>query len=179
MAPNLGVLMTNRVLTLSLCAALMGSVLTSAKPAKAEACANRDARRALEVRVMQSELMVAALTCGQRKSYNAFVTAFKPNLKNQGAQLRAFFVEQYGPSQGPQHLNRMVTRLANSASQRSLSQSTQAFCAQTQSRFETVLSADAQGLFRLARTNPSASDHGIRSCVEVAGADPQPIPGQN
>jgi len=171
--------MTNRVLTLSLCAALMGSVLTSAQPAKAEACADRDARRVLELRVLQSELMVAALTCGQRQSYNAFVTTFKPFLKDQGAQLRTFFVEQYGLAAGPGRLNNMVTRLANAASQRSLSQPTSEFCAQTLSRFEAVLNADAQGLFQLAHTSPSAADHGIRSCVEMADAEQQPNPGKN
>lgn len=171
--------MTNRVLTLSLCAALMGSVLTSAQPARAEACADRDARRALELRVLQSELMVAALTCGQRQSYNAFVTTFKPFLKDQGAQLRTFFVEQYGLAAGPERLNRMVTRLANTASQRSLNQSNQVFCEQAKSRFEAVLSAPTQDLFHLAHTSPSASDHGVRSCVEVADAEPQPEPEKN
>jgi len=171
--------MANRVLTLSLCAALMGSVVASAQPAKADTCANRDARQALELRVLQSELMVAALTCGQRQSYNAFVTTFKPFLKDQGAQLRTFFVEQYGLSDGPGRLNRMVTRLANTASQRSLNQSNQVFCEQAKARFDAVLSAPAQDLLHLARTNPSASDHGIRSCVEVAGAEKQPNPEKN
>lgn len=151
--------------------ALLGSALVAASPALAEVCADRDARRSLEMRVMQSELMVAALTCGQRQSYNAFVTTFKPFLKQQGAQLRTFFVEQYGPSGGPQRLDRMVTRLANGASQRSLSQPTEAFCAKAKARFDRVLGADAQGLMKMARTSPTAPEHGFDSCVEVAGAN--------
>lgn len=171
--------MAKRIFTLSLYAALMGSVWVSAQPAKADACADRDARRALEVRVLQSELMVAALTCGQRQSYNAFVTTFKPLLKDQGAELRAFFVEQYGLSDGPARLNRMVTQLANVASQRSLGQPTADFCAQTVERFQAVLNANSQDLLQLAHASSSASDHGVRSCVEVADAEQQSNPEKN
>jgi hypothetical protein len=157
----------------------MGSVKTAAGSARAETCADQNARRSLEVRVLQSELMVAALTCGQRQNYNAFVTTFRPVLKTQGAQLRTFFVQNYGLKNGPKRLNKLVTRLANSASQRSLTQSTQAFCAQTEARFKQLLSSDAKTLFTLARTNPTASDHGFGSCVEVARTDFQSNDDQN
>lgn len=161
-------------------AALVGSVLATALPAQAaESCANREARRSLEVRVLQSELMVAALTCGERQSYNAFVTTFKPFLKSQGAELRAFFVEQFGLAAGPNRLNKMVTRLANTASQNSVNVSTQEFCAQAKARFATVLNADTQGLLQIARANPTAMDHGFRSCVEVADSSSKPDAEQN
>jgi len=170
-------MMTKRVLSTGLRtvlgATLIGGVMLAVSPVQAGQCANRDARRALEVRVLQSELMVAALTCGQRQSYNAFVTSFKPFLKKQGANMRTFFVEQYGPSAGPGLLNRMVTRLANAASQRSLGQPNEQFCAQTAARFQSVLTADSQRLIQLARTSPTATDHGFKTCVEVAGAEPR------
>ncbi|HEY9163262.1 MAG TPA: hypothetical protein VIN57_01535, partial [Magnetovibrio sp.] len=147
-------------------AALVGSVLVNTAPAYAAgSCADREARQSLEVRVLQSELMVAALTCGERQSYNAFVTTFKPFLKSQGAELRAFFVEQFGLSAGPYRMNKMVTRLANAASQNSVSVSTQEFCAQAKTRFEQVLHTNTQGLLKLARTNPTAADHGFKTCV--------------
>lgn len=156
--------------------AAVGGVLAlcaPATPAVAQTCADRSAREALEMRVLQSELMVAALTCNQRPSYNAFVTTFKPYLKAQGHQLRAYFTEAFGPTMGPKRLNNMVTRLANTASQNSLSQSTSAFCAQAKQRFDTVLSATPKALARLARANPTASVHGVKSCLEVAEGEPQ------
>ena len=162
--------MTKRVLAMCVCAALVSGALSVASPAKAEVCADRKARQTLELRVLQSELMVAALTCNQRAGYNAFVTTFKPFLKDQGASLRAFFSAQYGPSAGPARMNRMVTRLANTASQRSIRQSTQAFCEKAKARFNTVLSADVQNVLRMARSSPTADDHGFRSCVEVANS---------
>lgn len=161
-------------------ATLMGSVAMSAVPAQAAgSCADREARQSLEIRVLQSELMVAALTCGERQSYNAFVTAFKPFLKSQGAELRTFFVEQFGLSAGPSRMNKMVTRLANSASQNSVSVSTQEFCAQAKTRFEQVLQSNTQGLVKLARVNPTAADHGFKTCVEVADSTAKPDAGQN
>lgn len=129
-------------------------------------CADNSARVGLEMRVLQSELMVAALTCGQRSDYNAFVTAFKPQIKKHSANLKAFFHQAYG-EKATVKLNRMVTRLANQASQRSVTQPTSAFCAQSKMRFAKVLAAAPDQLTRIAHTNPAAGDHGIRTCVEV------------
>lgn len=176
--------MTRRAVTYSLRAALAGAVLmgatvTHAGSARADACADRGAREALEMRVLQSELMVAALTCNQRGSYNAFVTGFKPYLRSQGRELRSFFAKTFGPSAGPQRLNKLVTRLANTASQNSLGQPTNAFCAAAQRRFDAVLSASPQMLAKLARTSPTAKVHGFKSCVEVAESEGAKTPGQN
>ncbi|WP_139134890.1 hypothetical protein [Magnetovibrio blakemorei] len=136
--------------------------------AQAEACMDAAARTALEMRVLQSELMVAALTCGQRPSYNAFVTTFKPYLMRQGGQLKSFFVKSFGPKQGAEMLNKTVTRLANSASQNSLAVSTQMYCDSAAARFAVALKSTPQDLVLLARTNPDAASHGYKSCVEVA-----------
>lgn len=160
-------------------AAFMGVAVTHAGPAHADACADRGAREALEMRVLQSELMVAALTCNQRGSYNAFVTGFKPYLKSQGRELHSFFAKTFGPSAGPQRLNKLVTRLANTASQNSIGQPTSAFCAAAQQRFDAVLSANPKMLAKLARTSPTAKLHGFKSCVEVAESEGGETPGQN
>lgn len=170
---------TARSVRTVLSAALVGSVMTAAIPAQADSCVDRTARQSLEVRVLQSELMVAALTCGERQSYNAFVTTFKPFLKSQGSELRTFFVQQFGLAAGPNHLNKLVTRLANAASQNSVTVSTQDFCAQAKTRFEQVLQASPQGLIQLARANPTAAQHGFKNCVEVADSTVQPGGGQN
>ena len=170
--------MINRYARTSLFAAVAVCGLLAAASAHAQTCADRGAREALEMRVLQSELMVAALTCNQRPSYNAFVTAFKPYLKDQGRTLRAYFTKTYGTGAGPQRLNSLVTRLANVASQNSLTQPTSAFCAQAKRRFDAVLAATPQGLAKLARTNSTADVHGVKPCLEVAEGDVPPN-GQN
>ena len=170
--------MTKRFARNSLIAAAAAGVLTTSAAANAQTCADRGAREALEMRVLQSELMVAALTCNQRPSYNAFVTTFKPYLKTQGQELRTYFTEAFGPNTGPKRLNDMVTRLANVASQNSLTQPTSAFCAQARQRFDAVLNATPQKLAQMARSNPAAGSHGVKACVELAEGDPA-APEQN
>ncbi|HEY9079442.1 hypothetical protein [Magnetovibrio sp.] len=139
-----------------------------AASAKAEVCADTAARTALELRVLQSEFMVSALTCGQRASYNAFVTTFKPYLKKQGGQLRAFFTNAYGAKVGAQKLNGTVTRLANMASQNSLSGGTEAYCKAAETRFLNALKSTDKDLAQMARSNPHAGAHGYKACVEIA-----------
>lgn len=145
--------------------------------AQAETCMDSAARTALELRVLQSELMVAALTCGQRPSYNAFVTTFKPYLKLQGGQLKSFFVKAFGSKTGAEMLNKTVTRLANAASQNSLSASTQSYCDSAAARFAVALKGTPKDLVLLARTNPDAASHGYKSCVEVAERSVAPDEG--
>lgn len=130
-------------------------------------CADPSERIGLEMRVLQSELMVAALTCGQRSDYNSFITSFKPQIKKHSANLKSFFQKAYGKS-ATQKLNRMVTRLANQASKRSLSQPTRKFCAKSQTRFEKILSVKPMQLTQIAHANPAAGEHGFRTCIEVA-----------
>ena len=105
--------------------------------ARAAACPSPMERAALEMRVMQSELMVAALTCGARESYNAFVIKFEPDLVRHGVALRTFFKRAHG-SRASAELNRFVTRLANQASQRSVADRA-GYCAAASRVFEQVL----------------------------------------
>jgi len=149
-------------------AGLAAGIVLGTVPAKAEVCADPAARAALELRVLQSEFMVSALTCGQKSSYNAFVTTFEPFLKMQGGQLRSFFTKAYGPKAGAERLNRTVTRLANVASQNSLTGAAQDYCSAAKARFTTVLKSTSKDLALMARTNPSAKAHGYTSCVEMA-----------
>lgn len=151
-----------------ICAGVVSGVVLGATSVKAEVCADTAARRALEMRVLQSELMVSALTCGQKSHYKSFVTAFKPYLKKQGTQLRAFFAAAYGPKLGTQKLNKTVTRLANMASQNSLSSGTEAYCKAAETRFKTALKSTQKDLALMAHANPHANAHGYKTCVEVA-----------
>ena len=71
-----------------------------------------------EIRKIQTTLMVAALSCGQRENYNQFVVKFRPVLKQYGKVMKADFRKRYGAS-AKKKLNKYVTALANEASQRS------------------------------------------------------------
>ncbi len=86
-----------------------------AGPAAAQSCATPDQLQSFAARVLQTRLMVAALSCDARSDYNAFVVTHQTALKRYGSTLKDFFVSSYGGGYGP-HLNRYVTELANEAS---------------------------------------------------------------
>jgi hypothetical protein len=92
----------------------------------------------IEVRRLQTTLMVAALSCRARSDYNEFIMAHRPSIQSYGKAIKAEFRRRYGKS-GSKELNRFVTRLANEASARSNADRA-GFC------------ADAAALFAQART---------------------------
>lgn len=97
---------------------LCASLLHLAPRVAADTCARDAEHRALDVRALQTEIMVAALSCGYQRDYNAIVTSLKPLFATEAAALRAYFARRYGAN-GTRELDRFVTRLANEESSRS------------------------------------------------------------
>jgi hypothetical protein len=112
-------------------------------------------KEAVAFRYLQTELMVAALSCGRqeyRAKYNTFVIRYRPALKRNGRALRAIFKRNYG-SAGKRRLDDYVTRLANEASMRSMRRGD--FCTLAGNKLDAVLtasrSATQQGLLQRAQ----------------------------
>ncbi|MGH8613491.1 MAG: hypothetical protein ACREYF_16115 [Gammaproteobacteria bacterium] len=157
--------------------------LLNVDTAWAEACAQPHERTALSARVLQTELMVAALSCGNRLLYNAFVRKFRDDLVKQGHSLRLFFARHYA-GRGEKDLNILITRLANEASQRSNADRA-AFCSQASSLFRQLSHDD---LLETLRGSTIAMRHRIPSCrayIENQGgnngysmSDGKKIPGK-
>ena len=61
-----------RILTAGLVLVLAAIVAPGTASAKGPVCAKSQELAALEARVLQTELMVGALTCGQSQRYNDF-----------------------------------------------------------------------------------------------------------
>ncbi|MEP4379037.1 MAG: hypothetical protein ABJ215_00040 [Alphaproteobacteria bacterium] len=93
---------------------------------------------AVRARVVQSEMMVAALSCGLRNQYNAVVAEFETELVSHGRVLRSMFTRTHGAG-GQLALDRFVTKLANDASSRS-NRARHAYCASAKRSFAEVLS---------------------------------------
>lgn len=111
----------------------------------------------MQVRILQSDLMVAALTCDDRDRYNSFVHKFRPALAGHGKALQGYFQRTHGKG-GKSALNKYVTTLANEASTRRLAMGT-AYCSLARQLFDDVLrlkSAELAG-FSVARGIPSES----------------------
>lgn len=132
-------------------------------PAEASKCASSVDQAALEARILQTELMVTALSCQEHSRYNNFVIKFQEELVRRGTDLRDFFNHAYG-AQGTRNLNKFVTELANIASHRSLVRTDQ-FCNEVRSEYDTVLAMSPSQLTGYAASHPFATTHGIPACT--------------
>jgi hypothetical protein len=138
-------------------------------------CVSSTERQAMSTRVLQTELMVAALTCGQQGQYNTFVRQFQGVLVDRGKTLRATFVRMYG-GQGQPRLDGFITRLANEASQRSIDDRN-GFCPHAAELFNVVLNTPPSGLTAVADQQPFSASHGMTECsTEVASEAPHATP---
>ena len=115
--------------------------------AQAIECARPNDRDGLAVRVLQTKLMVAALTCDARADYNRFVTRFRPHLTEHGTRLRRYFRHAHG-KRYKQALNSYVTDLANQASSLSIADR-QGFCAASHDAFGRLLGASRRDAYRV------------------------------
>ncbi len=137
--------------------ATLGLTLSLAAPVQAANCARPAEEAAVYVRVLQSDLMVAALTCNSRHHYNAFAKQFQPELIRHGQALKSFFNRLHG-ARADEKLNAFVTYLANDASVRSINGAGN-YCQRANAVFKSVLALDPAelGAFsaeRLAASTP-------------------------
>lgn len=120
-------------------AALAGTLVVPATSAQAAPCAAVGTQAlskgdiSIEVRRLQTNLMVAALSCGARSQYNAFIQTHRSSLQSYGKAIKAEFRRRYGHA-GRKQLNSFITRLANEASARS-NADRDAFCADASALF--------------------------------------------
>lgn len=139
---------TVRLATVVLTAGLLAG---GASPALAASqCASGSVAEALQVRALNSRLMVAALACEAREDYNAFVQRFDGVLAQSGRRVADWF----GPRGGRRALNDYVTSLANKASLESMGDR-YAFCAGALSILEEARTMDDMALIALSLSRPT------------------------
>ncbi len=126
---------------------------------------------AVQVRALQTRLMVAALACRAQLNpeypvyYNSFVRKFGSELAQHAHVLRAHFEREHGRS-GDAQMDAFITRIANGVSQDSMSDGN--FCRASKPLFQRVLGAQPGELGDFAAAiapSPSARP----SCAVVAG----------
>ncbi len=143
---------------------LPAAVIFAGVPSNAVAICSSDVeQQALNTRVFQSELMVAALACNQQKQYNKFVVKFEPLLVERGKGVRAFFTRNYG-GRAEKALNRFVTRIANDAASRGLETEESAYCEHTSQRFNQILTATPRQIDAIMSQDVSSLSHGVVAC---------------
>lgn len=104
-----------------------------AAPAFAQ-CMQPAERSAFDVRALQSQLMVLALTCGREDDYNRFVTEHRGVLGSAYNDVRRHF----GRAGGQRALDAYITNTANIHSQAGIAQGS-LFCSNQQQLFPAAL----------------------------------------
>ena len=131
----------------------------AAKKAKAKPkppaipCTSAANLEALNVRALQTELMVGALACGERERYNAFVQARQPELVPYAQTLQRM--------QG-KRTNAFVTRVANAASRNP-------DCGVISALFDEAMDA-GNSLSSIAAKDVLVSRHGYQVCAPTVAA---------
>ena len=125
-------------------------------------CVRPNEEAALTARILQTELMVAALSCGQQPQYNAFVIKFRDDLVSRGHALKSLFKRVHG-AQADRLLATFVTRLANEASEKSRESAN--FCGEAYTFFATAMETPAGDFEKLAETRNTTVEHGFSVCA--------------
>jgi hypothetical protein len=127
--------------------AMPADAAKKAKP-KAAPCTSAANVEALNVRALQTELMVGALACGERERYNAFVQARQPELVPYAKTMQRMHGKR---------TNAFVTRVANAASRN-------ADCAAISALFDEALES-GNSLSAIAAKDVLQSRHGYKVCT--------------
>ena len=159
-------------------AGAVGMVLTAAISVSgvAQACLSTIAPEhtlALAVRTLQSDMMVAAMSCNARDRRNAVVVKYRSDFQKYGAELKAYFTKLDG-SNATREINTYVTDLANYGSLRHAQDNT-AFCGGVESAFSALLIDKEKTFKRVAlayamRVSPSLKQE-ITLAATESGCD--------
>ena len=161
----------SRFLSLVAGVAVAGSMMAPSL-AGAAACFSKAELEASHVRQLQTEFMVAALTCEMHPTvdltgkYNAFVQKYKKELGGNAKDLRGHFTRNYG-SGNSKAFDAYMTTLANDASMRG--QNMAAYCEVTDQIIDKVLLLKNDDLQPFATTTV-ASYSNAEPCKGVAAS---------
>jgi hypothetical protein len=127
----------------------------AAKPAQ-PACVKDKVLTALQMRMMQTELVVGALSCQMTPRYNDFVMAYRPDLMNAHRTLLKWFGRE-------SKMEDYKSKTANEVSQRSLANITE-FCSYTTALYDKLLGTEKVQLATFVQTERVAGHHGFDVC---------------
>ncbi len=137
------------------------------------ACYTPAEATAVHVKMLQSELMVAALACresnpelGMIDQYNRFVHQHSDRLVSHSRVLQSHFQNRYG-AQHRRQLDSFVTALANDASKRSM---TERFCDRAAGLFSEISVLERRDLERFSNARAASNGAPVASCTSDSSA---------
>jgi hypothetical protein len=155
-----------KVLAASVAALMVTSSVTGAFAA--ERCAKPDDVTAMQASAVQQQLMVAALSCDSIQAYNAFVTAYQPELYAADRALLKFFKRMKARG-GETEYHAFKTRMANMSSNLSI-HNLGMFCENAKAAFALALGPTRSTLAAFVATQPIVESSDYATCeIRVAG----------
>ena len=145
------------------CAVAAAPAFAAEKAKTSQFCASEGDLAALNARVLQTELMVAALSCDERQRYNNFITSYQSVLNSRSQALQGMFKRAHG-AQGMNRLNAFVTKMANDSSQQVREKGSD-YCTYAGELFDEVLATNPSELNRVTSKPWIVGRHGYRPCV--------------
>lgn len=120
-------------------AAGLAALLLVPSIASAQVCVQPAEKIGFDIRALQSQLMVAALACGQQDDYNAFVRRYQNEVAGAFRSVAAHFRRTAG-AQHQRQLDQYITNLANGQSQMSIARGS-FFCREQAPLFQAAMTA--------------------------------------
>jgi hypothetical protein len=145
----------------------LGALAVASSPALAApgpGCLQPPELSALELRALQSRLMVGAVGCRQEEAYNAFVRRFQRELGSAYHQAEGHFRRVHG-SQGRARFNQFDTQLALTQEEERIRQGS-FFCRDTQVYFREAMALDAGQLARFGVERNVLLPYRAETCSE-------------
>jgi len=146
----------SRVVLVIVASALLAVPAIAAKKKAPPPCVKDQLLAAYQMRMLQTELVVGALSCKLTPRYNEFVTAYKSELMTAHRALLKHYRRE-------STLEDYKSRTANEASQRSLANITE-FCLYTSALYDKLLGPERVKLSEFVGTEPVANHHGQDVC---------------
>lgn len=147
---------SHAVLFAAVAALAAGPAVAAKKKPAAPACIKGKLLTSFQMRMMQTELVVGALSCKLTPRYNDFVRAYQPDLMSAHRTLKAHFARE-------SRLEDYKSKTANESSQRSLSNITE-FCNYTSALYDKLLGPERVKLAAFVSEEPVANRHGQNAC---------------
>lgn len=146
------------VCVLAIAAAALATDANAARRAAPQRCADAGEVNALQTAAVQQELMDSALGCGHEwvEKFNAFQTAFGPELRRSDRTLLTFFKRIYGPARGDAEYNLFKTNMASKAEMRRV-RNMPDFCSSASLVFAAALAAQKPPLTEFVQGVPVAN----------------------
>jgi hypothetical protein len=134
----------------------VGPAVAAKKKVAAPPCVKDKVLTAFQMRMLQTELVVGALSCKLTPRYNDFVKAYQTDLMFAHKTLMKYFARE-------SRLEDYKSKTANESSQRSLANITE-FCNYSSALYDKLLGPEKPKLAEFVANEPAANRHDQEVC---------------